>query len=179
MILIYNNPCLSVTLHVPVRILNALQWRHMSVTASRTIGNLHVSSTVCSADEQQRKHQSSTSHDIWEGNSPMYVDSTHKGPAIRSIVLSNLSFIDTWSCCDTNRSHITSSTISKCIYWFFSNIDFQLRLFTHWGRDKTAAISKTTFSNVFSWMKIYEFRSRFHWSLFLRFELTISQHWFR
>ena len=98
---------------------------------------------------------------------------------IRSIVLSNLSFIDTWSCCDTNRSHITSSTISKCIYWFFSNIDFQLRLFTHWGRDKTAAISKTTFSNVFSWMKIYEFRSRFHWSLFLRFKLTISQHWFR
>ena len=28
-------------------------------------------------------------------------------------------------------------------------------------------------------MKIYEFRLRFHWSLFLRFELTIIQHWFR
>ena len=31
----------------------------------------------------------------------------------------------------------------------------------------------------FSWMKMYEFRSRFHWSLFLRFQLTIFQHWFR
>ena len=28
-------------------------------------------------------------------------------------------------------------------------------------------------------MKMYEFRLRFHWSLFLRFELTIFQHWFR
>ena len=37
----------------------------------------------------------------------------------------------------------------------------------------------TTFSNTFSWMNIYiyEFRSRFHWSLFLRFQLTIYQHW--
>ena len=50
---------------------------------------------------------------------------------------------------------------------------------THWGRDKMAAISQTTFSGAFSWMKIYEFRLRFHWSLFLRFELTIFQHWFR
>ena len=50
---------------------------------------------------------------------------------------------------------------------------------THWGRDKMAAIFQTTFSNAFSWMKMYEFRLRFHWSLFLRFQLTISQHWFR
>ena len=44
---------------------------------------------------------------------------------------------------------------------------------THWGRDKMAAISQTISSNAFSWMKISEFRLRFHWSLFLRFELTI------
>ena len=48
-----------------------------------------------------------------------------------------------------------------------------------WGLDKFAAISQTTFSNPFSWMKIYEFHLRFDWSLFLRFELTIYQHWFR
>ena len=35
------------------------------------------------------------------------------------------------------------------------------------------AISQTTFSNAFSWMKMHEFRLIFHWSLFLRFELTI------
>ena len=28
---------------------------------------------------------------------------------------------------------------------------------THWGRDKMAAIFQTTFSNGFSWMKLYEF----------------------
>ena len=42
---------------------------------------------------------------------------------------------------------------------------------THWSRDKIATISQTTSSNAFSWMKMYEFLLRFHWSLFLRFEL--------
>ena len=38
-----------------------------------------------------------------------------------------------------------------------------------------AAILKTTFSNTFSWMKIYEFRSRFHWNLFISIQyLSIS-----
>ena len=53
------------------------------------------------------------------------------------------------------------------------------RALTHWGREKMAAISQTTFSSAFSWMKLYEFHLRFHWSLFPRFELTIFQHWFR
>ena len=39
---------------------------------------------------------------------------------------------------------------------------------THWGRDKMAAISHTTFSSAFSWMKMCEFRVNFLWSLFLR-----------
>ena len=41
------------------------------------------------------------------------------------------------------------------------------------------AISQTPFSNAFSWMKMFEFRLKFHWSLFPRVQLTISQHWFR
>ena len=36
-----------------------------------------------------------------------------------------------------------------------------------------ANVSQTVFSNVFSWMKIYEVRLKFHRSLFLRFKLTI------
>ena len=32
---------------------------------------------------------------------------------------------------------------------------------THWGRDKIAAISQTTLSNSFSWMKMLEFRLKF------------------
>ena len=54
-----------------------------------------------------------------------------------------------------------------------------LKELTHWGRDKMAAFSQTTLSNTFSWMKILEFRLKFHWSLFPRVQLTIFQHWFR
>ena len=50
---------------------------------------------------------------------------------------------------------------------------------THWGRDKMDVIFQTTFWNGFSSMKMYEYRLKFHWSLFLRVMLTIFQHWFR
>ena len=59
-------------------------------------------------------------------------------------------------------------------YW----LQFSCSL-THWGRDKMVVISQTTFSNAFYWMKMYEFRLRFHWSLFLNVQLTIFHHWFR
>ena len=42
-----------------------------------------------------------------------------------------------------------------------------------------AANFQTTFSNGFSWMKMYKFRLTFQWSFFLRVQLTIFQHWFR
>ena len=42
-----------------------------------------------------------------------------------------------------------------------------------------ATVSQTTFSSAFSWSKMFEFRMQFDWSLFLRVQLTISQHWFR
>ena len=46
---------------------------------------------------------------------------------------------------------------------------------THWGRHKINAILQT-FSNA---MKMFEFQLKFHWSLFLKVQLTIFQHWFR
>ena len=55
----------------------------------------------------------------------------------------------------------------------------ETRRLTHWGWDEMNNISQTTFSNVFSSMKIFEFRLKFHWSLFPRVQLTIFQHWFR
>ena len=42
-----------------------------------------------------------------------------------------------------------------------------------------ATISPATLSNAFSWMKMLEFRLKFHWSLFLRVQLPTFQHWFR
>ena len=50
---------------------------------------------------------------------------------------------------------------------------------THLPLDKMAAISKTIFSNAFLWMKSFVFRLKFHWSLFLWVQLTITQHRFR
>ena len=44
------------------------------------------------------------------------------------------------------------------------------------GLKKMATIFQTIFSNTFSWMKIYEFWLRFHWSLFVRVQLTTFQH---
>ena len=36
---------------------------------------------------------------------------------------------------------------------------------THWGWDEIDAILQTPFSNAFSWMKMFEFQLKFHWSL--------------
>ena len=48
------------------------------------------------------------------------------------------------------------SLINICTHWKYH--------LTHWGRDKMADISQTTFPSVFSSMKMFEFRLKFHWS---------------
>ena len=68
---------------------------------------------------------------------------------------------------------LLSIKIGFCIYVLAKP---QLQLgdgLTHWGRKKIDAILQTTFSNAFSWMKMFEFRLQFHWSLFLKVQLTI------
>ena len=52
---------------------------------------------------------------------------------------------------------------------------------TKWTPFSRRHIFQTPFSNAFwnSWMKIYKFGLRFHWSLCPRVQLTIYQHWFR
>ena len=54
--------------------------------------------------------------------------------------------------------------------------------------DKMASISQMTISNAFSWAKMYEFRLKCHWNLFLGVQftdfflgvqLTLLQHWCR
>ena len=52
-----------------------------------------------------------------------------------------------------------------------------ITLLTHWGWDNMATIFQTIFSIAFSWMKMYVLQLKFHWSLFLRVQLTIFQHW--
>ena len=41
---------------------------------------------------------------------------------------------------------------------------------THWGRDEIDTNSQPTFSNAFSWKKMFEYRLKFHWNLFLRIQ---------
>ena len=52
-------------------------------------------------------------------------------------------------------------------------------IYTHWGRHKMAAILQAIFSKAYAWMKMIEFRFKFHWNLFPGVQLTISQHWFK
>ena len=58
-------------------------------------------------------------------------------------------------------------------------LDILFIILTHWSRDQMDAISQTIFSNAFSWMKMFQLRLKFHWSLSPRVKLTIFQHWFR
>ena len=92
--------------------------------------------------------------------------STH--PCISSCLWVKLFQVPRHSIYHKHSPHLFWSFISKFIY-----------LLTHWGRDIMDAISQKTFSSAFCRTKIFEFRLNFHWSLFLRVQLTIFQHWFR
>ena len=71
------------------------------------------------------------------------------------------------------------SSAPNLINWHWHWWMWEIFALTHWGRDQMDAFSQTTCSRAFSWMKMFEFRLKFHWRLFLRFLLTILQHWFR
>ena len=88
----------------------------------------------------------------------------------------------------TEKSHLFSSKRSRyqCFIVIFIVCQEPIReehathpAFTHLPLDKMATILLTTFSNTFIWMKSVRLRFEFHWSLFPRVQLTISQHWFR
>ena len=67
-------------------------------------------------------------------------------------------------------SHQSISYANNELLWVPMN---RLRL-----RQNGRHFTDNTF-NAFSWMKMYEFCLKFHWSLFLRVQLMIFQHWLR
>ena len=79
--------------------------------------------------------------------------------------LVHLTFFVTWFSMDNTISYVV-------LVW--RNAD---QILTHWCWHKMAAIFQMTFSNAFSWMKMYEFWLSFHWSLFPRVQSKIFQHW--
>ena len=93
-----------------------------------------------------------------------------------------------WLCWFTDL-YVSLGLIELKHQWYDSLVIIEIRTDLHisgswrclpyWGRDKMDAILQETFSNAFSWMKMLEFRVKFHWILLLSFKLTIFQHWFR
>ena len=59
------------------------------------------------------------------------------------------------------------------------SIDWESELVNSSPLDKMAAISQKIFSDAFLWMKSFVFWFKFHWSLFLGVQLTITRHWLR
>ena len=112
----------------------------MNTMASQITSLTIVYSCVYSGTDQ-RKRQSSASLAFVRGIHRWPVNSPHKGPVTRKMFPFHEIIMG-------HRGDITWTS-------------------THWGWDKMAAIFHI-FSNAFSWMKIYKFQLRFHWSLFPR-----------
>ena len=71
------------------------------------------------------------------------------------------------------KKHLKMSSAKRRLF------SLGLNELTHLPLDEMPTISQTTFVKAFSWMKNFEFWLKFLWSLFLRVQLTITQHWFR
>ena len=124
------------------------------------------------------------------GNSPGPVNSPHKGPVTRKMfpfddVIMWSSTYGLIAICpvimlEINKLYATlpqRSQDKQCGSSDKGQGDHTWRINTLRPRQKD--ISQTTSSSAFSSMKMFEFRSNFQRSLFLRVQLTIFQHWFR
>ena len=80
---------------------------------------------------------------------------------------------------NNNPTYVVCFLGKSSIRPFFNLVAHSVTHLGYWGRNKMDTISQTTFWSAFSWMKMFEFWLKFHWSLFLRVRLTIFQHWFR
>ena len=78
-----------------------------------------------------------------------------------------------------NQQGKSLAGIILCYMWLpINDITATTIQLAYWSWDKMAAISQTMFANAFFWMKMQEFRLKFHGSLILKVQLTILQHLF-
>ena len=117
------------------------------------------------------------------------VNSQHKGQWRRALMFSLIcTWIHGWvnngeaGDLRRHRAHY-DVTVMVAIWlsqhqWISPTEEFSKWLITHLSLDKMATISQTIFLDAFSWMKSFVFWSKFHRSLFLRVQFTITQHWF-
>ena len=99
----------------------------------------------------------------------LFINTWHQ--AVRSVVIQEMACLSGGG---NAAVTLTGNIFPSNSYWIICD-----SALTHWSRDQIDAITQTTFSSAFFWTKIFEFRLQCHWSLFLRVQLTIFQHWFR
>ena len=133
----------------------------MGAIASQ-ITNLTIVYSIVYSDADQRKHQSFASLAFVRGIQRWPVNSPHKWPFTRKmfpfgdiimqaseiIMISNFLF-----------GHLM--TLFKMADEISTNLATP-RVLTHLPLDKMATISQTTFSNAFSWKKMFEFPFNIH-----------------
>ena len=125
----------------------------MSAIASQITSVSIVCLTVCSAANQW-KLQSSASLAFMRGIHRWPANSLHKRPVTQNM----FPFDDVIMVC-LRLSHEKLSTSHSFLWDIISH-----QQLTHWGRNKKP--NNMTFSNAFSWMKMFEFWLIFQWSLF-------------
>ena len=155
---------------MPLVIYSSGSPRYLSATNNQTQAQLYCPGIVTIVHSLWRSRWFFERH-IW-CQSPIYFNCA--SASVSDIFLSG---VRTWIC-----SHI-HQFLCYVITHQWRIIDRELALepqatVTHLFLNKIAAISKTIFSNRV-WMKRFLFRFEFHWSVFLRLQLIINQHWFR
>ena len=169
-----SNPMLTLFIHVYMRCYHYNDVI-MSAMASQIIGVSIVSSTVCSGADP-RKRQSSASLAFESGIHRSPVNATLKGPVTRKkFPFDDVIMVGRWvkrselrtsqqiqvKTKHIGRNKFEQATSHSLDEWWPSS-----RM--HWGRDKMAAISQTTFRDAFSSLKTVAFQLILpvHWSLF-------------
>ena len=141
--------------------------------ASRITSLMIVYSTVCSGADQ-RKHQSPASLAFVRGIHRWPVNSPHKGPVTRKMfLLDDVIIHDQWLIGQSWTFSVNKSTSTKLLKLL------TVQKLVDWGLTEIITIAQITLSDKFSWRKSFVFRSKFHWSLFVGFQLIICWHWFR
>ena len=109
---------------------------------------------------------------LYEGNSPV----TGEFPSEKASHAENVSI---W----WRHHEEIDFTLTNTVFIWFRDVYIvtsrSFRLVLSHPPGQMAMISQTTFWYAFSWMKSLVSRFKFHWSSFLRAQLTIIHHWYR
>ena len=163
----------------PVSVTTALQWRH---NGRDGISNHQPHHCLLKRLFTRRSKKASTLRvtGLFEGSSPV----AGEFPAQRTSNAENVSiwwrhhatYIDKPTLVDDNKP-LPGQMLTK-IYVYIS-LQAWIKYVNSLRPRQNRRHLQTAFSNAISWMKMFEFRLKFHWSLFLKVQLTIFQHWFR